>query len=158
KREETGVEFDVFEGRSAIDEFKLDGVDPSFDRVGNFRWGGDEDEMLAAMCGAAALAKLVNGIVFDEAGGRLLSLDQAVEMAKEHLASVAPEKTRQSGTRPADIKRYVKSLLELCPDLVLIDRMLIVRPVRHLLRGAFFDRTSDKYTFEIWRYLKPLYG
>jgi hypothetical protein len=158
RREETGVEFDVFEGRSAIDEFELDGVDPSFDRVGNFRWGGAEDEMLAAMCGAAALAKLTNGIVFDEASDRLLSPDQAIEMAKEHLASVAPEKTRQSGTRPADIKRYLKPLLELRLDLALIDRMLIIRPVRHLLRGAFFDRTSDKYRFEIWRFLEPLYG
>jgi hypothetical protein len=162
KREETGVEFDVFEGRSAIDEFELDGVDPSFDRVGNFRWGGDENEMLAAMCGAAALAKLTNGIVFDEASDRLLSPDQAIEMAREHVASVRSEQAKQEtsqygGTRPADLKRYLKPLLELRPDLVLIDRMLIIRPVRHLLRGAFFDRTSDKYRFDIRRYFEPLY-
>jgi hypothetical protein len=158
RREETGVEFDIFGGRSVIDEFGFEGVDPSLDRVANFRWGGDEDEMLAALCGAAALAKLTNGIVFDEAGDRLLSPDQAIEMAKQHLNAVAPKETKQPGTRPADIKRYLKPLLELRPDLVLIDRMLIIRPVRHLLRGAFFGRTSDKYTFQIWSYLKPLYG
>ena len=73
EREDTGVEFDIFEGRSIIDEFGLEEVDPSLDRVGSFRWGGDEDEMLAALCGAAALAKLTNGTVFDEAGDRLLS-------------------------------------------------------------------------------------
>jgi hypothetical protein len=162
RREETGVEFDVFEGRSVIDEFELEGVDPSFDRVGNFRWGGDEDEMLAALCGAAALAKLTNGIVFDEASDRLLSPDQAIEMAREHVASVRSEQAKQKtsqygGTRPADLKRYLKPLLELRPDLVLIDRMLIIRPVRHLLRGAFFDRTSDKYKFNIRRYFEPLY-
>src|ERR671938_1955846 len=88
KREETGVEFDVFERRSAIDGFGMEGVHPSLDRVANFRWGGDENEMLAALCGAAALAKLVKGIVFDEAGDRLLSPDQEVEMAKEHVVSV----------------------------------------------------------------------
>lgn len=161
KREETGVEFDLFEGRSAIDEFGLEGVDPSLDRVANFRWGGDDEEMLAALCGAAALAKLVNGIVFDEAGDRLLSPDQAIEMAKEHVVSVrsvARQQAKLPGTRPADIKRYLKPLLALRPDLVLIDRRLIIRPVRHLLRGVFFDRTSDKYTFQIWPYLRPLYG
>jgi hypothetical protein len=159
RREETGVEFDIFEGRSMIDEFGLENVDPSLDRVGSFRWGGDEDEMLAALCGAAALAKLVNGIVLDEAGDRLLSSDQAIEMAKAHLNAAAQKQTKRLGsTRPADIKRYLKPLLELRPDLVLIDRMLIIRPIRHLLRGAFFDRTGDRDTFTIYRFFKPLYG
>jgi hypothetical protein len=31
-------------------------IEPGFDRSANFRWGGDETEMLAGMC-AAALAK-----------------------------------------------------------------------------------------------------
>jgi hypothetical protein len=158
RRNETGAEFDVFEGRAAIDEFDLKDIDESLDRVGNFRWGGDEDEMLAALCGMAALAKLTNGIAFDDAGGRLLSPDEAVEMAKQELNAVAAKETKQFGTRPADIRRYLKPLLQLRPDLVLIDRMLIIRPVRHLLRGAFFNRTSDKHTFEIWRFLEPLYG
>lgn len=158
-REETGVEFAIFERRSVIDEAGFEDVDPSLDRIGSFRWGGDEDEMLAAMCGAAALAKLTNGIVFDEAGDQMLSTDQAVTMAKQHLDAVAQKQTkRPGGTRPADIKRYLKPLLELRPDLVLIDRMLIIRPVRHLLRGAFFDRTSDRDTFRIYRFFKPLYG
>src|SRR5262249_32551602 len=157
RRNETGAEFDVFEGRAAIDEFDLKDIDESLDRVGNFRWGGDEEEMLAALCGMAALAKLTNGIAFDDAGGRLLSPDEAVEMAKQELNAVAAKETKQFGTRPADIRRYLKPLLQLRPDLVLIDRMLIIRPVRHLLRGAFFNRTSDKHAFEIWRFLEPLY-
>jgi hypothetical protein len=35
--------------------------------------------------------------------------------------------------------------------------MLVVRPVRHILRGAFLDRSGDKYSMTLWRYLKPLY-
>lgn len=33
-------------------------------------------------------------------------------------------------------------------DLVLIGRFLIVRPVHHILRGVFVDRSSDKRSFE----------
>src|SRR5215510_14250617 len=56
RRNETGVEFDVFEGRAAVEELAEENVDPTFDRSANFRWGGDETEMLAAMCAAAVLA------------------------------------------------------------------------------------------------------
>jgi hypothetical protein len=33
-------------------------------------------------------------------------------------------------------------------DLVLIGRFLIVKPVHHIMRGAFVDRSSDKRSFE----------
>jgi hypothetical protein len=74
RREETGVEFDVFDGRSAVEELAAADVDPSFDRSANFRWGGDDSEMQAGLCAAAALARLTNGIVLDEADGRLFSI------------------------------------------------------------------------------------
>ena len=61
------------------------------------------------------------------------------------------------GTRPADIKRYLKPLLEQRDDLVLVGRHLFIRPVRHLMRGAFFHRTSDKFNFGVFRMVKPLY-
>jgi hypothetical protein len=157
RRDEAGVEFDVFDGRANIEESGVEDVDPSYDRTASFRWGGDENEMLCGLCAAAALAKLVNGVVFDE--DNLMSTDAAIDAARKALG--APEKpkgTRQPGTRPADIKRYLKPLLELRSDLVLIDRLLLVRPVRHVLRGALLDRTSDKYSFRIWRYIKPLFG
>jgi hypothetical protein len=158
RREETGVEFDVF-GRDAVEEFADAGVDPGYERVANFRWGGDFQEAVAGMCGAAALAKLLNGVVFDEAENRLLSVDDAIAVARKNLqALIKPEATRQKGTRPTDIKRYLKPLLQKRTDLVLIGRALIIRPVRHLLRGAFFDRTGDKYQFQVWRYFEPLMG
>jgi hypothetical protein len=87
RREETGVEFDVF-GRDAVAEFADTGVDPSYERVANFRWGGDLQEAVAGMCGAAALAKLVNGVVFDEAENRLLSVDDAIALARKNLKAL----------------------------------------------------------------------
>ena len=59
--------------------------------------------------------------------------------------AVASGSDKRPGTRPSDIKRYLKPLLQQRSDLVLVGRRLIIRPVRHLLRGAFLDRTSDKY-------------
>jgi hypothetical protein len=157
-REETGVEFDVFEGRDAVEDVAGPDIDPGFERCANFRWGGDENEMLAALCGAAALAKLTNGVVLDDEEDRLMGAAEAVAFARRHLKPIAVPQAKQPGTRPADIKRYLKPLLEQRSDLVLIGRMLVVRPVRHVLRGAFLDRTSDKYSFHLWQYIKPLYN
>jgi len=153
--QKSGVEFDVYSKRAHIEEVAGEDFDPRFDRLVSFRWGAAEDEMLCALCTAAALAKLVNGIVLDEDGS--LSVAQAIEQAKGTLDSVKPLDPRY-GTRPADIKRYLKPLLELRSDLVVVGRRLLIRPVRHLLRGAFFDRTSDKYRFSITGYVQPLYG
>src|SRR5262245_15255794 len=158
--EETGVEFDIFGDRVAIEEFADVGVDASFERRASLRWGGDFEEAVAGMCAAAALAKLVDGVVFDEAEDRLLSIDDAIAVARQNLQRLLqPEdKKRLPGTRPADLKHYLKPLLKQRSDLVLIGRLLIIRPVRHLLRGAFFDRTSDKFRFRVLRCVKPLFS
>ncbi len=137
RREETGVEFDVFEGRAAVEEIGGEGVDPAFERSANFRWGGDEDEMLAGLCAAAALAKLVHGIVFETEAGELLTVDEAIALARETLhRTLKPEDAQRRGNRPGDIKRYLKPLLKQRSDLVLIGPLLVIRPVRHILRGA----------------------
>src|SRR5262245_57447798 len=156
RRDESGVEFDVFDGRADVEDVAGDytkNIDPGFDRGANFRWGGDETEMLAGMCAAAALAKLVNGVVIEDEEGLLLSVDEAAAFATKQLDAIAKpqDKHKRPGTRPADIKRYLKPLLKLRSDLVLVDRLLVIRPVRHMLRGALFGRTSDKYSFRIWR-------
>jgi hypothetical protein len=158
--DETGVEFDVFNGRADIEDVAgehANNIDASFDRCANFRWGGDETEMLAGMCAAAALAKLVNGVVIEEAEDLLLSVDGAVDLARKHVALVVKPQDKRPGTRPADIKRYLKPLLKMRDDLVLVGRLLITRPVRHLLRGAYFDRFS-KHRFRIWSHVNPLYA
>lgn len=156
RREETGVELDIFEDRAAIAEHARYGIDQSYERVASFRWGGDMEEAAAGLCGAAALARITHGVVLDEAASKLMSADEAVAVARQFLDCL-PKPSPQFGTRPTDIKRYLKPLLALRSDLVLRGRFLIIRPVRHILRGAIFDRTSDKYTFNIWRYTAPLY-
>ena len=121
QRQETGVEFDVFNGRAAIKDVAGDSfrdVDASFDRSANFRWGGDETEMLAGLCAAAALTKLVNGVLFDDAQGVLLSVDEAIAFARKHLDAVKPPGRRQHA-RLADMKHYLKPLLR--QRLLLVD-------------------------------------
>jgi hypothetical protein len=157
--EETGVEFDVFEDSKTLREFARANPDRSFDRSANFRWSGDEIEMLCGMCACAALAALVDGLVLDEFSPGPLSPDEAIESARTTLASIAPPETtreRRPGTRPADLRRYLKPLLKVRDDLVLIERYLVIRPVRHLLRGVFFDR-SDRHNLGPVGRIRPLY-
>src|SRR5882762_5901660 len=75
RREETGVEFDVYNDHAAVEELVDEGVDQSFERRASFRWSGDFQEAVAGMCAAAALARLTSGVVFDEAEDKLLSAD-----------------------------------------------------------------------------------
>jgi hypothetical protein len=158
RREETGVEFDVFTGRTDIEDLagdRADDIDPRFDRSANFRWGGDENEMICGVCAAAALAMLVGGAVLDD-DAEVLSVDEAIAWAKKHLHDATPP-AKRGGTRPADIKRYLKPLLKERNDLALIGRRLVIKPVRHILRGALFGQTGSKYCFRIWRYIQGLY-
>ena len=62
-----------------------------------------------------------------------------------------------TGHPPSDIKRYLRPLLQERDDLVLIGRLAFTRPVRHLIRGAFFDRTGDRIHLGLERSVKPLY-
>jgi hypothetical protein len=158
-RQETGVEFYFSSDSRAIAEFSAEGVDKSFKHLAIFRWSGDFEEAVAGMCGAAALAKLMNGVVFDEAEGKLFSVEGAIALARRNLDILLRSDPKpRMGTTPADIKRYLKPLLKERSDLALLGRRLIIRPVRHLLRGVFFDRTSDKYQFRLWRYVCPLFA
>ncbi len=155
--EESGVEFDTYASRDEIEEDLEIDVDPRFTRGANFRWSSDVDEGVVAYCFAGALARLVNGLVLDVDGETMLTADETIARARKDLKDTIPP-PRQRGTRPTDIRRYLKSLLEQRSDLALVDRYLFVRPMRHLLRCAVLDRTSDRYQFRLWRSCKPLYA
>ena len=155
--EESGVEFDTYDNRKDVEEVAGKRINPRFTRSANFRWGGDENELTVAQCFAAALAKLVDGAVFDPQEGGLQTVEQAIEQAKKQIATMAP-KSKVRGTRPADIKHYLKPLLQMRSDLVLVDRLLLIRPVRHLIRGVYFDRTSSSYSFRVWSHMRPLFS
>jgi hypothetical protein len=50
-------------------------------------------------------------------------------------------------TTVAQVKRVARPLLERNGDLALVGRLVIIKPVRHLLRGVFFDRGVDPIIF-----------
>jgi hypothetical protein len=154
RREETGVEFDVYSDPAALNEIRPEGVDPKLDRSANFRWGGDESELLAAQCLAAAITKLTNGIVFDPEGDRIQSLDELLGEVRGTLAAEKPPPT--SITHLDDLKLHLKALLELRSDLMLCGDLLLIRPVRHVLRGVRFEAGGPN-SFGLYRYVRPIY-
>lgn len=158
RREETGVEFDVYSDPLAVEEFADAGVDPSFERRASFRWGGDFQEAVAGMCAAAALAKLIDGVVFDEPENRLLAVADAIDVARKNLARLPepPPKQRTPRTQTT-IKRLLAPLLEKRSDLALAGRLLLIRPVRHLVRGAVFRWHHQGTYCTVAPYFRPLY-
>jgi hypothetical protein len=157
-REETGVEFDVYSDPKALYEIRPAGVDPKLDRSANFRWSGDVVELLAAQSLAAAVVRLANGVVFDPEAGRTLSIDELVADARRTRDELAQQEAkRPRGTRPADLKHYLKPLLKERSDLMLRGRNLFIRPVKHLLRGVFFERSIDRYATKIEMLPGPLW-
>ena len=155
--EESGIEFDTYAiDDEIVEDLEID-IDPRFTRGATFRWSSDIDEGVVALCFAGALAKLANGMVLDVDGETMLTADETIARARKDLNDTTPP-PKQRRTRPTDIRHYLKPLLEQRSDLALVGRYLFIRPVRHLLRGAFFDRTSDRYEFRLWRICEPLHG
>lgn len=82
------------------------------------------------------------------AAGRMAGPAEAAAYVRGYLRTMsAAPSAKEPGTRPADIKRYLKPILDQRDDLVLFGRRLVIRPVRHILRGVFFDRTGDRARF-----------
>jgi len=157
RREETGVEFDVYGGQSAVDGFADLGVDPHFERRASFRWSGDFQEAVVGMCAAAALARLVQGVVFDEAENKLLSVDDAIVLARKNLNKLpAPRHQLRPGIATT-LKRMLSPLLAKRSDLVLVGPLLLIRPVRHLMRGAIFRWRRGGPICRAAPYIRPLY-
>lgn len=162
-REDTGVELDVFDGRDTVEELAGEDIAAGLDRVVSLRWGGDEQEMLCAMCTAAALAKLTTGLVLEEAEGQIMSASEAAQFARDHVEHVEQTLRRQNAvrnTRPTDFKHYLAPLLKARSDLVLLEkhRLLLIRPVRHILRGVAFVPCLDKFSCDVVRFVAPLYS
>jgi hypothetical protein len=155
--EETGAEFDAYNGDDALSDFANLRLASRFDRRASFRWGGDPHECAAGTCGAAALAKLVGGVVFDEQENRLLSVDDAIAVARKYLATLPRPKKVRLPYSPAGIKRMLAPLLAKRSDLALVDRMLLIRPVRHFVRGARLKWIHKGQTVLALPYIRPLY-
>lgn len=83
--EESGVEFNLWEDGSMLEDFAEFGIDPTFVRNASTRWGGDMQELRCGLCVTAALASARKGVVFDEAEGRLLTAEEAIAVARNNL-------------------------------------------------------------------------
>jgi hypothetical protein len=46
-------------------------------------------------------------------------------------------------TTVAQVRQVTRPLLERNPDLALVGRLVVIKPVRHIIRGIFFDPSSD---------------
>jgi hypothetical protein len=93
--QKSGAEFYLDDGREQIEEMidpeSLADLDPNFDRTISFRFGSRWDELICATCAVAALAKLLNGIVYEEQEGVLWPIDQAITEAKDLLEKPKPD-------------------------------------------------------------------
>ena len=132
--------------------------DRRVDRSANFRWSGDETEMLCGMCACArsprwSMAWCSTSSVI----ARCRRTRRSRARERRLLRSRRRRDARGTpGTRPSDLRRYLKPLLKVRDDLVLIERHLVIRPVHHLLRGVFFDR-SDRHSLGPVARIRPLY-
>jgi hypothetical protein len=50
-------------------------------------------------------------------------------------------------TTTAQVRQVVQPLLQRNPDLALVGRMIVIRPVHHFLRGVYVDRSLDPDAF-----------
>lgn len=83
KGRESGFEFDVTPASEVVDACPdiADRV-RGLDAVGNFRWGGDLEEMACALAAAAALTSLSGGVWFDPQEGECRDAAGAVKEAQ----------------------------------------------------------------------------
>ena len=113
--------------------------------------------MLCALCASAVLAQLTDGVVLGDDDWRPVPPEDAIAAARQYFEAVAKPPDEEPEACPAEIERHLRPLLDQRRDLVLIGGRLIIRPVRHLLRGALLDRTSGMYDFRIWEYIEALH-
>ena len=60
-------------------------------------------------------------------------------------------------TTVAQVRQVVQPLLQHNPDLALVGRMIVVKPVHHFLRGVFIDRSLDPDLFVLMRTIMILF-
>jgi hypothetical protein len=131
-------------------------IDPRLTHCAICQFGAGEEGCAAALCFAVAVAKLVNGALYDPQSGQLATLDETIAWAREVIEEARLRPISQ-GTRPRDVRYYLRSLLQQRSDLALVGDLLFVRPIRHLVRGASLRRSSYKYSLQVSGGFIPVY-
>src|SRR5262245_61742529 len=60
-------------------------------------------------------------------------------------------------TTVAQVRQAVRPLLDRNPDLALVGRLILIKPVNHLLRGVYIDRSLDPSTFSPTWLIVPMF-
>ena len=84
---ETGVEVYVGSARERIDHLGIEGIDPKFNDEISFRWSAD---LMAGACAealAAAIATLTHGVIWEDYGDTIISVETAVKYCHEFLSA-----------------------------------------------------------------------
>lgn len=88
KDRDSGFEFDISPASELVDVYPdLAELLHDMDMVGNFRWGGDLDELACTLAAAAALTSLTSGLWFDPQEGECRDAAGAIEEAHAGIAA-----------------------------------------------------------------------
>jgi len=83
---DVGVEVYVGSARDTVDGLGIEGVDPKLNNEISFRWS-DEMEGACADALAAAIATLTHGVIWEDYGGTIISVETAVKYCHEMIAA-----------------------------------------------------------------------
>lgn len=83
KGRSTGFECDHWSSADIAEVIAEHRIDPNLKYVLAFRWGGDFNELVAALQAAAAYATATEGVVFDCEEGKVDSAIRTVQIARE---------------------------------------------------------------------------
>lgn len=83
---ETGTETYLGAAKETIDELGIQGIDAELEHEISFRWGGDFMEGACAFALSAGIAKLTNGVIWEDSSDEIISIEKAIEFCREFVA------------------------------------------------------------------------
>ena len=84
---DVGVEVYKGSARDRVDALGIEGVDPKFNNEISFRWSS---RLMGGACAealAAAIATLTHGVIWEDYGGTIISVETAVKYCHEFLSA-----------------------------------------------------------------------
>ncbi len=86
----TGFEFDLFPASDILDTYQeMASRAGELDVSANFRFGGDTNELVAAVIAASVLAQITGGVLFDPQDGTMVEGEGALALANRTIRDLA---------------------------------------------------------------------
>lgn len=83
----TGTEVYLGSAKETIADLGIEGIDPEREHDISFRWGSDFMEGACAFALSAAIAKLADGVIWDDTSGEIVSIEYAIQTCHEMMAA-----------------------------------------------------------------------